>query len=112
MNSLGSFFNYTMSEGNSDSVDGIIVLPPPDVAIVVEVWGKFYSPKLVEDGDTSYWSEVTEDTLIMAALYRLELFYRNTAGARDWLDGINLDLADIDKDTVHEDNSNVDQLEG
>jgi len=112
MNSQGSFFNYVLRETEREGVSGLIILPPPDVAIVVELWGKFYSPKLAQNVDKSYWTEVVPETLLMAAMYRLELFYRNTEGAKDWLAGIELDLFDIDKDTVHEENINVGTLEG
>jgi len=112
VNGIGTLFNYVMPEGNQEDLDGIVILPPTDTALTIEVWGKFYSPKLRNDNDVSYWSTRAEDTLILAALYRLEIFYRNTEGAKDWLAAIDLDLMDIDKDTVHEDNVNVDALEG
>jgi hypothetical protein len=112
MDSLGTFFNHTLSQGVSEELTGIVVLPPTDVALVLEVWGKFYSPPLKEDGDTSWWTQEADDILLMAALYKMEVFYRNTEGAKDWLNGIDLDLSDIDKDQVHEDNASKDQLEG
>ena len=112
MDAQGSFFNYVLAEADNDEYTGLVILPPPDVSIVVELIGKFYSPTLSSDSDESYWTVVHEDLLIMAALYRLEVSYRNTEGANDWLRAITDDLMDIDKDTVHEDNANVDQLEG
>jgi hypothetical protein len=107
----GDFFNYVLGESGREDFSGIVILPPTNEAITIELHGKFYSPKLVNDSDTSYWSVVVEETLLMAALYRLEIFYRNTEGAKDWLGAIDLDLADIDKDSVQEDNANVDQME-
>jgi len=112
MNSVGTFFNFVMNEKGTEDYDGIVILPPPDEAMTVEIFGKFYSPNLVDDSDESYWSAVVPETLIQAALYRLEIFYRNTEGAKDYLAGIEMDLVDIDKDSIHEDNVNVDQLEG
>ena len=108
----GDFFNYVVGESGREDVVGIVLLPPADEAITLEIHGKFYSPELDNDSDRSYWSEVVPETLLMAALYRLEVFYRNTEGAKDWLAAIDLDLVGIDKDAVHEDNVNVDTLEG
>ena len=108
----GDFFRYVLGEVEREDVTGIVFLPPTDIALTVEIHGKFYSPELTKDAASSYWARVVPETLLMAALYRLEMFYRNTDGAKDWLAGIDLDLLDIDKDTVHEDNVNVDQLEG
>jgi hypothetical protein len=112
MNNLGTFFNLAMKEAANEDYTGIVFLPPPDEAMVLEIWGKFYTPELKDDDDESYWSVVVPETLIQAALYRLEIFYRNTSGANDWLSAIEVDLLDIDKDKVQEDTENVDQLEG
>jgi hypothetical protein len=112
MNSQGSFFNYTLAEISNEEYSGLIILPSPETTIVVELWGKFYSPELSDDTDESYWSTNVPETLLQAALYRLEVFYRNTTGAQDYLMGIMSDLTDIDKDQVYEDNVNVDQMEG
>ena len=108
----GDFFDYVIGESGRENVSGILFLPPTDEAITIAVHGKFYSPTLDSDGDSSYWTVEVPETLLMASLYRLELFYRNTEGAKDWLAGIELDLMDIDKDSVHEDNVNVSDLEG
>jgi hypothetical protein len=107
----GTFFNYALAEAANEEYTGIVFLPPPDETMTIEIWGKFYSPTLASDSDESYWSVVVPETLIQAGLYRLETFYRNTEGAKDWLLAIDLDLTDIDKDLVHEDNVNVDQME-
>ena len=112
MNNLGTLFNYAMKEGAMEDYSGLIVLPPPDQAMVFEIWGKFYTNELKDDDDESYWSVVVPETLIAGALYRLEIFYRNTTGANDWLGAIDVDLLDIDKDSVQEVSENIDQLEG
>ena len=112
MNNLATFFNHVVVQDVSDGLVGVVILPPTDTALTIEIYGKFYTPKLQRDGDSSWWSLEHEFTLLSAALFRLEQSYRNTEGARDYLNGIDLDLIDIDKDGVHEDNVNVDQLEG
>lgn len=73
------------------------VLPHPTRPLPVEVHGCFYSASLVNDQDTNTWSERYPDTLVKAALYQLEIFYRNTEGANDWLNSIQLDLTDAEQ---------------
>ena len=73
------------------------LLPHPPTEVVVEVRGKFYSSSLLSDQDTNVWSEDFPDTLVKAALYQLEIFYRNTEGANDWLVSIQLDLTDAEQ---------------
>jgi len=108
----GTFFNYVLAEATNEDYHGLVILPPPDVGVVVEVWGKFYTGDMSLDADETYWTVTVPETLIQAALYRLEIFYRNTAGAADYLAGIDTDLVDFDKDAVQEDTANADQLEG
>lgn len=112
MNSVGSFLRYAVPDSIDDDLTGIVILQPTEEALTVEVQGMFYSPKLVEDEDTTYWTEVHDMTLVWAALYELEMSYRNTEGANDWLAGIERDLIDVDKDTVAQENAQVDQMEG
>lgn len=84
--------------------------PKPAESITVEVRGNFYSPLLEHDGDTNPWSENFPDTLIKAALYQLEIFYRNTEGANDWLVSIQLDLTDAEQMEVFSDIQNKDVM--
>lgn len=86
------------------------VAPRPRKTLPLEVQGNFYTTPLISDQDTNTWSELFPDTLVKAALYQLEIFYRNTEGANDWLVSIQLDLTDAeqmevladiqDKDTI------------
>ena len=71
--------------------------PRPTQPCTVRVEGCFYSEPLLQDEDHNVWSERFPDTLIKAALYQLEIFYRNTEGAQDWLNSIQLDLTDAEQ---------------
>lgn len=73
------------------------VFPHPSKAIPIRVTGCFYSEPLLDDSSSNVWSERYPDTLIKAALYQLEIFYRNTEGAQDWLSSIQLDLTDAEQ---------------
>lgn len=75
----------------------IELLPHPFDSTTIEVIGNFYSTPLIEDTSHNLWSELFPDTLIKAALYQLEIFYRNTEGANDWLTSIQLDLTDAEQ---------------
>lgn len=92
--------------------NGVIFYPPADGTYVIEVWGLFYSPELSSDTDESFWSVVHPEILLMASLHQLEVMYRNTEGARDWLEAINLGVSGLGKDFVEEHIAEVDQMEG
>ena len=99
--------------------NGIIILPPPDIAYTLSLWGLFYSPTLSAtlSGSTwtqtkSFWSEEHPDTLLLAALYKLEAFYRNTEGAKDWQNALNIDMVGLDFDSVEEDLNDDSQMGG
>lgn len=86
------------------------VLPVPSVTTTIRVDGFFYSDPLTQDADTNYWTLTHPDTLIKAALYNLEVFYRNTEGAQDWLSSIQLDLVDIEQQEVLADIQGKDEM--
>lgn len=78
----------------------IEILPTPSAHTTIRVSGNFYSEDLIKDEDTSFWSITQPDLLIKAALYNLEIFYRNSEGAQDWLNSIQLDLTDLEQQEV------------
>lgn len=86
------------------------VLPHPYESITIEVVGNFYSSPLKNDLSQNLWSELYPDTLLKASLYQLEIFYRNTEGANDWLVSIQLDLADIEQLEIQSDIQNKDEM--
>lgn len=98
---------------------GIIIAPPPDSTFYISIYGLYYSPELsaVYAASTwtqtkSFWSEVHPDMLIQAALYKLETFYRNTEGAKDWLGALKLDTDGMDKDMAYEESSEISEMGG
>ena len=91
---------------------GVIIAPPPDKASLLEVFGLFRSPTLENDNDENFWSVVHPEILLMAALYQLEVSYRNTEGAKDWMNPLMLELSNIEKDWVEESIAEVTQMEG
>jgi len=98
---------------------GVLIAPPPDIEMYISVIGLFYSQSLsaVNSNGTwtqtkSYWSEVHPDLLLLAALHKLEVFYRNTEGAKDWNNELMLELANLDKDEVDQAVYDINQMEG
>jgi hypothetical protein len=90
--------------------NGLVVMPPPDSTYTLEIFGLFYSPTLSAtlSGSTwtqtkSYWTEVMPEILLEAALQRLESFYRNTDGAKDYKNALMEDVQGMDYDAVEED---------
>jgi hypothetical protein len=95
---------------SSEDINGVM-FPPTDTAGTLEVIGKFYSLNLVEEGE-NYWSINHPMLLVWAALYNLEISYRNSEGARDWLAAIMNAIVDIEMDHVEEDSYNLRQMGG
>lgn len=100
----GSFFNHVKT-ADDGSYNAILFMPPTDGGYVIEVIGYFDSDALSVNADTSFWSVMAPETLLKAALYQLEVFYRNTEGAKDWMNAIMEDGMDIEKDAVEEESS-------
>ena len=92
--------------------NGIIFTPPTDRDGLVEVLGLFYQSELENDNDENFWSVVHPEILLFGALYQLELSYRNTEGAKDWLNAIMLHLDGLEKDWIEQTVAETDQMEG
>lgn len=90
--------------------DGVIIMPPVDGTYTLSIWGLFYSPTLTATLSAgtwtqvkSFWTEVHPETLIAAALFKLESFYRNTEGAKDYKGAVMEDVTGLDFDSVEQD---------
>lgn len=103
---------FMITEASWESFNGLVFLPPADQEYHLEVWGKFYSPTLSADDDTSYWTEFQNYILVMAAQRALEIFYRNTQGVNDWTTAIKAELFEVEKDLVEENAVDIVQMEG
>ena len=81
----------------------ILIAPRPDSLVTIRVNGLFFSKQLVELTDASWWTEANPDLLNIAACYKLEVFYRNMEGSRDWLAAMNAALHGVVRDEISED---------
>lgn len=92
--------------------NGIILMPPADGNYHVEVWGKFFTKPLQNDGDESFWSAEEPLILVKATLREIEVFHRNTQGVNDWTNDLIQDLYLMECDFLDDDVGRFDQLEG
>ena len=74
--------------------------------------GVYFSTPLEHDSDQSFWSDRFPSTLVKAALYQLEQFFRNTEGANDWLLAVQADVRLIEMDLVEEESNGINQIWG
>jgi hypothetical protein len=109
---IGNYGSELEVDGSQLGKTGIIIMPPTELAGQLEVWGKFETPWPSADSETNWWFDKFETTAVNAALYKLEVSYRNTVGANDWLSAIELDLLGIQKDAISTDVNYSDQMEG
>lgn len=98
--------------GTSYEYNAILIGSPTDVSLYTEVYGLFYTNELTSDTMTSYWATVHPEILVRAALYQLDIDSRDTTSAKNWLGAVESSALDIDKDSVEEEMSEVDQMEG
>ncbi len=109
---LESFSGYVdVLSGDHFAYNSILVAPPTNERLAVQIRGLFYSDQLVEDTDKSYWTEVHSDILIMAALRSIEIINRNTQGVNDWNNAIATAITGIDMDLVEEEIAGITQIE-
>jgi len=89
--------NYAHTNEWGGWVLSLELYPHQRAHCMIEVRGKFYSPELTTDVSTNMWSQFYPSLLIKAACHVLEVFYRNTEGANDWLNAMNDELLDVEK---------------
>lgn len=106
--SPANFLSHTMLA--SKDINGVI-FAPVEKPVIIEAIGKFYSRSLIDVGE-NYWSIHHAMLLVWAALYHLEISYRNSEGAKDWLTAINDSLVQIEMDHVEGDSYNLRQMGG
>jgi hypothetical protein len=106
----GSVLADYMITGN---VRGLIFSPPADHEYMLEIFGKWFSVTLTTAIPDNQWSIYYPDTVLAAALYKLQLIkYRNTEGAKDYAAEISSTLTMMDYDTAEEESIQVDKMEG
>ena len=85
------------------NIDGILFMPPTDETYVIEVIGKFHSPALSDAVMQNWWSVNYDEAVLLAALHKLETFYRNSEGAADYMRTLSGTIKGISDDKAEED---------
>ena len=99
---LGSLEGHDLIFGTDRySYDGIVFAPSSDQAYTVTIFHESLSI-MENDYDVSYYSDRYPELLLMASNMAIEIFYRNTAGFKDWLLTITTFLKGLDHDLVRE----------
>lgn len=109
---FSSYLNYIDTTSTTYDYNAIVIAPPTDEELLVEVKGFFYSKELTNDQDSNYWSEMFPSILIRAAMRELELYNQNESKAKLWESYLITDMIEISKDLVEQSISEVDQMEG
>ena len=105
--------NYTdVITSTGQAYNAIIIAPPTDTQILVEVKGFFYSRELVTETDENFWTAVHPNLLVKAALREIEVYNQSPTNVKAWEEAINVDMDSLNKDTVEEIIAEVDQMEG
>jgi len=106
---LEGFLNHVDFSG--EFYNGII-FPPIETSGIFEIDGNFYSTELSKASDENYWSVENPMMLVWAALYHLEVSYRNSEGAKDWMTAISQNLTMLEFDHVEQGAINLRQMGG
>lgn len=104
------FMGYVSVTGNE--YNALLINVPTSEAITILVKGLFYSPQLVEDTDSNYWSDEHPLLLYMSTMRQIEVINRSTQGVNDWAKAINTEMSQLGFDLVEELIAEINQMEG
>lgn len=106
------YMDILFDADNPEDYDGVVVFPPADGTYLLEVEGRFASPELSDTHTKNWWTVRYPFEVIWAAAYYMEVNYRNTEGAKDWMNAIMGSTALVDQDDADQDSKHVNRMEG
>jgi len=106
------YMDILFDADNPEEYDSVLVFPPSDGTYLLEVTGRFASPTLTDAHNQNWWTLRYPFEVIWAAAYYLEVTYRNTEGAKDWMIAIQGSLDLVDKDDADTDSKDVNRMDG
>lgn len=113
LSTFATYMTYLDTQPNLDAnYNGIVIVPPTDTKIMIEVKGLFYSAPLTEDDDENYWSAIHPMTLLRSVMRELDIFNQNQSKVENWNKALSLDIENINKDLVAELISEIDEIDG
>ena len=104
------YFTGGLFQGD-DTYEGILIVPAANEEYTVQAVVRFYTNEMTLSTDSTYWTEQWAYLSVLAALARLEQFYRNTEGYNDFVRQINLELGGVDQDLAMDEDSIAGQME-
>jgi hypothetical protein len=112
---ISAFSSYMTFMDTSTDLDNdfnaIVIVPPTDETLLVEVRGLYYSKELTLDADENYWTVVHPLTLLKAVMRELEIFNQNRSKTKAWDEALGIEIQNINQDLVEELISEVDEME-
>ena len=85
----------------------ITVYPAPNKNFTLQIFADLQLSPLVVDSDSNWWSEYYPEVLVRAALYQIEVNFRNMEGARGWLNAIDEDLRGIEVGIIEQESAGI-----
>lgn len=79
---------------------GILFYPKTDATYTCEIVARFYEEDLVLDTDKSFWTVKHPNLSVIAGCYCLERTMKSQAGMRTWLEAMEPEISDIDRELV------------
>ena len=98
--------------GASYLYSGIWISPVADKNYIIQTHGMFYSQYLINDTDSTFWTERYPHLLVMAAMLVMEMFFRNTQGVADIKGFMDMLLENMDKNLVAQQIAGVTKMKG
>jgi hypothetical protein len=112
ISAFSSYLTYTDTQTDLDNdFNAIVIVPPTDASLLVEVRGLYYSKELVNDADENYWTVVHPLTLLKAVMRELEIFNQNKSKTAAWDRALAIEIQNINQDLVEELIAEVDEME-
>lgn len=101
---------YITRNKDKDFTDSSFILfPAPDEDMLAYVYGRVSIP-LKEDCSRNFWTIKHPETLISAAMYQIERFYRNTRGMQDHMNAVRIDIRELDNNAIESQLGSINQM--
>lgn len=107
-----SYDPYEIMFGAHYGYSGILLMPPADTTYTISVKGNFFSKQMSSGSDYNYWTLAYPEVVVYAAMYALEIFYRNLEGAKAQEQFIKNTLDGLEADVIEQEIAQISRMEG
>lgn len=102
---------YTVQK-EANGTELIIINKAVDEQTVLLLRGHFYSPVLVAETDTNFWTVNYALAVLHSACYQLELFQHNPEGQKEWLATLQPVISAVSNNRIEQESNYIRQMEG